>query len=614
MNHSSDRWQDRADDDLASPGRQFLSRVRRAAVNVLGDSPAGQQVMELCDEHAAARRMIMEDRSGGISVIAVVGATGQGKSWLIRQLVRRSPAALAAIRSGNRAAEATDALVWVGPRPPADLDPSHERYIHCDAGDMQSIGAPYLLLDAPGATDERRAYAAVAARSLSLASVLLMVIRRDQIRSEIAAALAAASEGSLVIPVVNAVRSRDETLEADLDAFVARIRAAAPRSVVAAPILIDDFELGERNEVDVGAAAAAEVAERLQAEIGDTWEGDRRRSTRLATLDRRFRAALHASLSDQLPGLTAAVRRLNRETTALPGEIAESLVGRGGPLRAAIRWRLRIALLTETAAICFPYKSLLGLLNLTHGAWDRVLMTLSGSLPSLVTTVWTSTRNLSADQGAHQELRDGLRRRSAAAVADRLGPLLQRFRAELMELRHQQPTAMATLSDDDRRMEVASLAGIDALQESSQQLFDTEVERVAVSRSTALLWGVLGTVIFWGLMAGPIFALYRGYFGASVTTFREWSGDLGTFPKPEFSMMLTSLLLSLLPTALFAMLVLSLAQSRRRVEAAERRIREQHHESIQRMQRDGVLRLRWDEPLLSDAEFLLSVGAPESET
>jgi len=199
-------------------------------------------------------------------------------------------------------------------------------------------------------------------------------------------------------------------------------------------------------------------------------------------------------------------------------------------------------------------------------------------------------------------------------VADRLGPLLKRFRTELRELRKEQPTVMSTSSKEDGGSEVAYLAGIDALQESSQQIFDSQVERVAVNRSTAVLWGVAGTVIFWGLMAGPVFALYRGYFGASLTTLSEFSGDLARFPKPEFSMMLTSLLLSLLPTALFAMLVLSLAQSRRRVEDAERRIRALHHETIERMQQEGVLRLRWDEPLLSDAEFLLSAGVPETES
>jgi hypothetical protein len=348
--------------------------------------------------------------------------------------------------------------------------------------------------------------------------------------------------------------------------------------------------------------------------LGSCWEGDRRRSTRLAALDARFRVALHAVLSDQLPGLTAAVRRLNNEATALPGQIAESLVGRGGPLRAAVRSRLRLSLLTDTPAICFPYRSMLGLLNLTHGAWDRLLMSLSGSLPSLLSAVWTTTKNLSSQHSAEQDIRDGLQRRSAAAVADRLGPLATRFRDELSELRHQRPMATSSLADGKSRSQVAYLSGIDTLQESSQRIFDEEVDHVSVTRSAALLCGIIGTVFFWFLMAGPVVALYRGYFDASYATLRELSGELEKFPRPDLSMMLTSFLLSLLPTALFAMVVLSVAQNRSRVSRAEQRIRDTHHDTIERLQREGVLRLRWDEPLLADAEFLLSAGAAEVES
>ena len=211
---------------LGGPGQEFLQRVRRSAINVLGNSKTGREVLELCDDHAEARRMILEDRSSGLNVVAVVGATGQGKSWLIRQLVQGS--SRNAIRSGNNAKEATESLFWIGPKPPADLDPRFETYVHCKSSDMQAIGVPYLLVDAPGATDDRRSIAAVAARALSLASVLLVVVRRDQLRSEVIASLAEASEGTIVIPVVNAARSRDDRLESDVEAFVARMRSQLP--------------------------------------------------------------------------------------------------------------------------------------------------------------------------------------------------------------------------------------------------------------------------------------------------------------------------------------------------------------------------------------------------
>ena len=598
--------------DIEAPGESFLRRVRAATTNVLGESQTGRQVLELCDEHAEARRMILQDRSPGATVIAVVGATGQGKSWLIRQLVRKSPVSKS-IRSGNNANEATEKLVWVGPVPPADLDNRFEVYMHCEASKMQPLNMPYLLVDSPGSTDERRAISAVASRALSLASVLLLVVRRDQLRSQAVGMLTEASEGTVVIPVVNAVRERDASLDSDIDAFLAQMRTIAPTSAFATPVIIDDFEIGGRTEEEVGAQAAETVCQHLTDELGNSWEGDRRRSARLTALDGRFRAALNNTLSDRLPGLTQAVRRLNDEATKLPAEVAETLVGGGGPLRAAIRSRLRLSLLAETPAICFPYRSQLGLLNLTHGAWDRVLLSLSGSLPSLVGAIWSSTKNLAKQAGAEEDVRDGLRKRSSAAVKDRLTPLAQRFREELAQLREQRGQKLS-LTDDDSRSQLAYLSGLDALQEHSHKIFEEEVNAESILPATALIFAILGAGVFWFLMSGPILALYTQYFSASFDTFRNLSGDLNAFPRPDFSMIFTSLLVSIIPTALFAMIVLTIAQSAGRVSRAEEKIRGRHHESIVRLQQDGVLRLRWDDPLLADAEFLLSAGGESMET
>ncbi len=599
---------------LGQPGLEHLTRIRRAAANVLGNSPAGREVLELCDHHAEARDRILEDRSSGLTVIAAVGATGQGKSWIIRQLIG-NPNAQQQIKSGNNVDEATEQLIWVGPAPPNNLDTTHEKYVHCSVSEMQPIGTSYLLVDAPGSTDDRKAIASVASRALSLASVMLLVVRRDQIRNENIAALATASEGTIVVPVINAVRSQDEHLATEVDNLLARMRKAAPSSTIALPVIIDDYEIENRTESQVGKQAAKEIADRLKSELECAWAGDRRRSSRLAAIDSRFQVALHAVLSDQLPGLTAAVRRLNTEAKLLPVEIAETLVGRDGPLRAAVRSRLRLSLLTETVAFFFPYRTFLSILNLTHGSWDRVLLSLSGSLPSLVGAVWTSTKNLNASRGAERDLREGLQNRCSAAVKDRLGPLAERFHEELIELRAARAkTSTSSSVAHTPRTQVAYLAGIDSLHESSQRIFDEEVERLAPSRLTATVCGLLGTTLFWFLMAGPIVALYRGYFDASYDALSHLGGELTSFPRPDLAMMLTSLLLSSLPVAIFAMLVLSASQSRSKVRKAEKRIRDVHHETIDRLQREGVLRLSWDEPLLADAEFLLSAGAADMES
>ncbi len=76
---------------------------------------------------------------------------------------------------------------------------------------------------------------------------------------------------------------------------------------------------------------------------------------------------------------------------------------------------------------------------------------------------------------------------------------------------------------------------------------------------------------------------------------------------------MTSIGLSALPLAIFVMFVLSWIQRRRQVEHAEQQIRNEHQQAIRQLQSAGILRLEWDDPLLADAEFLLSAGSFERE-
>ncbi|MEC7407195.1 MAG: hypothetical protein VYB72_00165, partial [Planctomycetota bacterium] len=413
----------------------------------------------------------------------------------------------------------------------------------------------------------------------------------------------------------------EESLEEDVASLITRLREVAPSSRITTPVLIDDFEMKDRSANTIGQAAAAEVGNRIEQALGGKWEDEKRRVMRLAALDSRFRKTLQTLLSSQLPGMTSAVQRLRSESIQLPSQIAESLVGGGGPLQAAIRARLRLALLTDTAAYWFPYRSLLGLMNLTHGAWDRLLISFSGSLPSLLSAIWTSAKDRQTDGQALDQVRTGVERRGERAVREKIGPLAKQFRDELNELRVR--AGMAELEIQDREItSPAELTGLETLQTESQQIFDREVELATSKRSSSIILGFLGTVIFWALMSAPIVSLYSEYLQASYDVFLSLFGmkgetasvNLDGFPAPPAGMLLTSVLLSLLPTGIFAMIVLSLVQSRQRVEKVEQSIRSRHHDVIHSLQMSGVLQLRWDDPLLKDAEFLLTVGASESDS
>ena len=618
-------------DEIANPnvmdadlrGNDFSMSVRRAAANVLGSSNAGREVANLCDRHEAARQLLLEDRGQGMPVIGAIGPTAQGKtkiiSWLLSDNLEEISESSASEVPKKQTSEPR--MIWYGPSPPAYLDSLQEDYRHYQQERMEPIGLPYLLLDSPACNDANPRAKELATRSLSLASVILLVIRADQIRSEVVTFLTQLSEGSVVIPIVNAIRQQDDSLRQDVDSLLNRLRDIAPNSTITDAVLIEDYELGERSQASIGSTAAGTIAARIHAALGGKWEDERRRLARLAALDKRFYHSLHSVLSDQLPSLTSAVTRLRQESLRIPSEIAEELVGRGGPMQAAIRSRLRLTLLTETAAFWFPYRSVLAILNLTHGAWDRLLISFSGSLPSLIGTVWTSASGRQAEVDSVSEVRKGLQNRGEVAVAERLGPLAEQFRREVDELHYDENKPPS----ERQRVKlscVAKLSGLETLQSESQRIFDDEVESVAFTRRSAFLLGLFGTLLFWGLLSAPIVALYSEYLRASWQVFEQFDHATGAtqgnptfaFPTPPASMLLTSFILSLLPTAIFSMLVLSCSQSYRRVRAIEKAIRSRHHEAIETLQTRGVLQLQWDDPLLSDAEFLVTAGSATTPT
>ncbi|MEZ6092242.1 MAG: hypothetical protein R3C05_30435 [Pirellulaceae bacterium] len=575
---------------------RFVTGVRRAASRVLSMSPVGERVQELCDRFESQRAAILQTRARcdrrGRRRSHGAGEDVACASIHQQRVIRE------ALPSGDRTRDATVRIAWVGPYPPADINDRYERYLHCEQEKMFSLGVEYLILDTPGATDQDPLVVEISKQTLSLASVQILVVRRDQLRSHVVADLVNASEGTLVLPIVSVVRERDDKLSNDIDAYCAAIHAAAPSSEILSPIIVDDFDV-IHDEATIARQTLDAIGHALRPRLVEAGGAERRQRARLAAADRRFRKALDDIMTQELPYLKRAVDHLREAADQLPIDVANSLVGTGGSLRAGIRSRLRLSLLADTAAIWFPYKSLIGLLNLTHGAWDRLILSLSGSLPSLITSAWTSAKNIGQMQSLEADTRNGIRERSAALVRDQLGPLIRRFGQELGPLRADNPRAM------DTETQFAYLRGIDHLQQTSQQILEEEIDRASLGSLQIQILGFIGTAIFWTLFAGPIIALYSKYFRASSAVATDLMDHLDQFPAPEWAMLLTSILLSLMPTAVFAMLVITFIQGANRVRDCAEKIQSRHAREITRLQRDGILRLEFDDPILAEAEFLI---------
>ena len=581
-------------------------RIFEATSTVFGPSVITAQVEQACHRFEAELENIQAGRGIPALVVAIVGAKGQGKTWTARQLVL-NPSLRKKLPSGDLMGDATTKLVWIGPSAPDQIDFQAETFHQCASTEMIDVGQPLVLLDTPGTTDANSRAAQLAIESLSLAPVKLLVIARDQIRAAANLSIASQIDGSFCIPIITSVEpdEMDSTeLAADLNDLFKRLKSLAASSKFTAEVLVPDFEIsGDENAA--GEVLRTGLLERL-TQLGID-QGKLQSSTehRIQSAIHRLQLQVTKIISQELPQLADAVHGLREETDQLPLRVINSLLGSQQVLETGIRMRLRAKLVHETSVLWFPYRTVISILNLTHGAWDRIVLALAGSIPSLFGALTSWVQNVRSSREFSSQFQEGIRQRTQQQVEERLYPLCDRFHRAVMRLR---PRELQEQRTDDSLQRV-KLLGIDQLQSRSQTIFEDCLERNAVSRWLIQLLGLLGVALFWILMAGPIVTLYRDYLQA---TWAVWQGNtevhIDQFPHPTYGLFFTSLLLSLLPLLIYSMFVLTWTLGQRRIKRIASQVVQAHDQAIRDLQKSQVIRLQFGDHLLEQAQFLLNLN------
>ncbi len=587
----------------------FAQRVAEAALAVFGQSGATQIVLDACRRYDLEVSNIVSSRGINSLLIAIVGAKGQGKTWVARQLVSVD-SVRAQLRSGDLVDDATTRLVWIGPSAPERLDPASEIYHACPAECMFDIGRPYVLLDTPGSTDSNERAAEIASEALSLAPIKLLVIARDQIRSAASMLIAQRIDGSECIPVISSVEPEEfeaeqpagRLLRNDIEALRKQIALLAPRVRLSAEVLVPDFEISG-DEAASQRSFRSQLVSRLTSLHLDDLSLASSRESRLQSAEQRLRRLVSKSISEQMPQLASAVDRLNQETEGLPERVLDSLLGSSQILDTGVRMRLRSRLVGDTYLLWFPYRTLMSVLNMTQGAWDRVMLALAGSVPSIFGALTTWARNVRQSREFNVEVEDGIRQRMQRQVEERLKPLCDQFHRAIwqMRARDQQQQSVPDVGS-------MSLSGIEELQNESRTIFERAINENVTSPWLTQLLAVCGTGLFWAFMAGPIVAIYHQYFSASYESLVDGKVHPEGFPHPQPGLIVTSVVLSLLPLVLYAMIVLTLTLSNRKVRRISAEIEKAHSDAIERLRKSGVIRLQFEDRLLQQAEFLLNLS------
>lgn len=105
--------------------------------------------------------------------------------------------------------------------------------------------------------------------------------------------------------------------------------------------------------------------------------------------------------------------------------------------------------------------------------------------------------------------------------------------------------------------------------EESGLIFGRVVRHHARGRGGLFFWGGLATLLFVGLLSGPVIAVYREFGHAWLGVFNDSIGvRWQAFPVPSAGMVLASLLLAMLPVIICAMACSVRTTSAGRVQAA----------------------------------------------
>ncbi|MEQ1827245.1 MAG: hypothetical protein ABL921_14915 [Pirellula sp.] len=591
-----------------NPHELLVHKIRHATEALLGGQYLSHQISDWCEQFEKQCDAIMSSRGVAFTSIAVVGAKGQGKTWIARQFVLEQRVAQS-LPTGVLSSEATTQLHWIGPVPPDALDASCEIYHPCRSEDMLDLNRPYMLLDTPGITDDDLIAAQIAKDAMALSPIKLLVVRRDQLRGAILSQLANFTEGAICVPVITCVPLQElgsdskptASLSRDLETFGSAMRASAPKTKFLELILVADFE-ADGDEVKIGKAFARAVQTRLQHESFDDIAATR--SNRLSAATNRLRHRVGQLLDSQLPQLSTAVKRLHSEADALPTQTIEAVLGSRVVLHSAVRGRLRAQMIADTNLVWFPYRTVLTVLGLTQGAWDRLLLSLSGSVPSIFGTFAAWARNVHQSQKIHWEMHEGIKDRLNRQIQDRLEPVQAQFQRAIIRMQGSAPDSKSASQTATLQIR---LSGVEELQSRARGVFEWAVDRYQMPSVMLQFFAFVGTVIFWLMMAGPIVWIYRKYLVASYQSLTR-GGVEDLYPHEIPTLLMTSVLLSLLPLLIYAMVVLSWTLRRSKIHRISEAAFSEELKLVEELKRTGVIALHYDDVLLEHAEFLIDAA------
>lgn len=583
--------------EIPEPLAKELENLEAAASILFGNSPIFVDLASLTSKARADLQDVFDQRQVHSALVAVCGGKNSGKSWLCRSLIT-SKEKREMVRSGFDQDNSTTLITWIGPETPARLESDFEQAIPVAANQMADLGKPYLLLDVPGHNDLDGQARLAAKRCVRMASLRVFITSIRTLDAEDAFHYLGGNDGSTILPLIADPKyPRMEKVDADVARFLGRLARSCPAAEVLPPVFIPQFDLA------ADPAQAERDAMRLAHEaLRNALPRASRNTAQMAQL---IRAAFRAEFKKRVEPVFARIRPHHKDLGEAENQvlrtILEDIVGTDRQLFSGVRLQLLDHAASGAPLFFFPFRTFLGLVSLTAGAWDRLVLGLSGSVPSLALAAFQGLQNVRSRRSAGLSQRDRLKKRIHRLAEAQLEP-----RARIFSRAVQESGAGGAATGLQTSEGGINVEGLDRMIDESFGRMQAIIEEFRPRPGVIACWGLVATVVFWGLLAGPLVAIYRHFLNSWSQVFLNSETTWDRFPTPSAAMLFTSLLLVALPVFFLALAALSFAARKKQVERCVQAIRDSHAHLLKQVIGERRIWIAAKDPLRDAASLLMS--------
>jgi hypothetical protein len=542
------------------------------------DSSAAEAVQDLCRSHAAHWKGLCENRGLAIPVLAFIGPVGAGKTSLINLLLNRAESNLPTGESSG------EKLQWIGSVPPAGMEPAVEQFHRVSPDELPTLGQPYLILDTPGFGKSTRRLKEVTQRAFASTRFKILVLESKKLEATHWQEEVAHGDGSVILPVIHLSSDITKKHKEAPIPVEKRLREEVSRSLkqhmrtatLLEPVILPDFEAtGNQEKAERVSRTLLISALRLMLDTNGAGLLDRSRELEVSWPV--FVSALRGVID---PLITERVREkhavLDQVLKSMPRLVINEMLEDDRGLTALIRLDLRASLMDRIPGWAVPFRASAGLLCLTTGVWDRLVLGMAGSLPSTLITLYGAVKGRKEERNAEESHRAKVDGTIERIVRGHVYEPLGNFKAALAK--HEADGA----PDSEKRCNF-QIHGIAPLAASWQyELKEATRMDPRKGRGWLITASLLATIVFWLLISGPLVHSYGQYIPA---VFRSLSGawddgQLRTYPAMGGGFWLTALILSIIPVFIMAMLVVSKSLSRAKTSACLLKFRTKMEDEI----------------------------------